>query len=75
MLTVVSLILLFATDAKVNGLIPFYAIGVFTGFSMAGFGMAKYHKRVKESGWRRRLVINRHRRGSTPRSWWRSSRS
>ena len=44
--------------AKVNGLIPFYAIGVFTGFSMAGFGMAKYHKRVKDSGWRRRLVIN-----------------
>ena len=32
---------------------------MFTGFSMAGFGMAKYHKRVKESGWKRRLVINR----------------
>ncbi len=58
-LTIVSLILLITTSAKVNGLIPFYAIGVFTGFSMAGFGMARYHKRVKESGWRRRLVINR----------------
>ena len=58
-LTVVSLILLITTRAQVNGLVPFYAIGVFTGFSMAGFGMAKYHKRVKESGWRRRLVINR----------------
>jgi amino acid transporter len=58
-LTVVSLLLLVATRAQVNGLVPFYAIGVFTGFSMAGFGMAKYHKRVKESGWRRRLVINR----------------
>jgi hypothetical protein len=32
---------------------------VFTGFTMAGFGMAKYHKRVKEPGWRRRLIINR----------------
>ena len=42
----------------VNGLIPFYAIGVFTGFTMAGFGMAKYHKRVKERGWRRRRIIN-----------------
>src|SRR6202000_860058 len=31
----------------------------FTGFAMAGFGMAKYHKRVREPGWRRRLVINR----------------
>ena len=58
-LTIVSLVLLITTEAKVNGLIPFYAIGVFTGFSMAGFGMARYHKRVKESGWRRRLVINR----------------
>jgi amino acid transporter len=58
-LTVVSLILLIVTGSEVNGLIPFYAIGVFTGFSMAGFGMARYHKRVKETGWRRRLVINR----------------
>jgi amino acid transporter len=58
-LTVVSLILLIVTKSEVNGLIPFYAIGVFTGFSMAGFGMARYHKRVKEPGWRRRLIINR----------------
>jgi len=57
-LTVVSLALLVATRAVVNGLIPFYAIGVFTGFTMAGFGMAKYHKRVKERGWRRRRFIN-----------------
>jgi amino acid transporter len=58
-LTVVSLILLVTTRAQVNGLVPFYAIGVFTGFSMAGFGMARYHKRVKEPGWKRRLIINR----------------
>jgi amino acid transporter len=57
-LTVVSLALLIAVGANVNGLIPFYAIGVFTGFSMAGFGMAKYHKRVREQGWRRRRIIN-----------------
>jgi hypothetical protein len=41
-----------------SGLIPFYAIGVFTGFAMAGFGMARYHRRTREPGWRRRLVIN-----------------
>jgi amino acid transporter len=58
-LTVVSIILLIVTRSVVNGLIPFYAIGVFTGFTMAGFGMARYHKRVKEPGWRRRLIINR----------------
>jgi amino acid transporter len=58
-LTILALSLLLAVGANTNNLVPFYAIGVFTGFSMAGFGMARYHKRVKESGWRRRLVINR----------------
>ena len=57
-LTVVSLALMLAVGANVNKLVPFYAIGVFTGFSMAGFGMSKYHLRHKERGWRRRLVIN-----------------
>ena len=27
-------------------------------FSMAGFGMAKYHRSTGKSGWRRKLVIN-----------------
>src|ERR1700759_1290756 len=57
-LTVVSLALIVAVGANVNGLVPFYAIGVFTGFSMAGFGMSKYHLRRKERGWRRKLAIN-----------------
>jgi amino acid transporter len=57
-LTVVSVTMLIVVGANVNHLIPFYAIGVFTGFSMAGFGMARYHRRVKEGGWRRRRVIN-----------------
>jgi amino acid transporter len=57
-LTVISVTMLIVVGANVNHLIPFYAIGVFTGFSMAGFGMARYHRRVKEPGWRRRRVIN-----------------
>jgi amino acid transporter len=57
-LTVISLAMLIVVGANVNHLIPFYAIGVFTGFTMAGFGMARYHKRVKERGWRRRRIIN-----------------
>jgi amino acid transporter len=57
-LTVVSLTLGLVVGFNVNSLIPFYAIGVFTGFSMAGFGMARYHIRNKEQAWRRRLVIN-----------------
>ena len=57
-LTVVSIILLWITNAKVDKLIPLYAIGVFTGFTMAGAGMAKYHLNHREDHWRRRLVIN-----------------
>ena len=57
-LTVLALALLFAVGANTNNLVPFYAIGVFTGFSMAGFGMVRYHLRQRERGWRHRLAIN-----------------
>jgi amino acid transporter len=58
LLAVLSCGLLAAVGANVNNLVPFYAIGVFTAFTMAGFGMAKYHHTTREQGWRRRLVIN-----------------
>ena len=57
-LTVAALILLLGVGAHVDKLVPFYAIGVFTGFTMAGFGMAKYHHTRQERGWRRKLAIN-----------------
>ena len=57
-LTVVSVLLLVLTKAQVDKLIPLYAIGVFTGFTMAGAGMAKYHLTHREPQWRRRFVIN-----------------
>jgi amino acid transporter len=57
-LTVLALGLLLGVGANTNSLVPFYAIGVFTGFSMAGFGMAKYHRRTREPYWRRKLAIN-----------------
>jgi hypothetical protein len=58
LLTALSLALMLVAGATVDALIAFYAIGVFTGFAMAGFGMARYHLRTREAGWRRRLVIN-----------------
>ena len=58
LLTVLSVGLMLVAGATVDALIPFYAIGVFTGFAMAGFGMARYHRRNREPGWRRKLVIN-----------------
>jgi amino acid transporter len=57
-LTALSVALLLATGGSVNALVPFYAIGVFTGFSMAGYGMTKHHLTHREPGWRRRAVIN-----------------
>ncbi len=57
-LTVVSLTLLIVVGANVNRLIPFYAIGVFTGFTMAGFGMARYHRRHRGPHWRRHFAIS-----------------
>ncbi len=57
-LTITSVALLVIKDADVNNLVPLYAIGVFTAFSMAGFGMAKYHIRHRTPGWRRRMIIN-----------------
>jgi hypothetical protein len=56
-LTVLSVTLIGVVGANVNALVPFYAIGVFTAFSMAGFGMAKYFRTHKGPGWRHKLVI------------------
>ena len=50
LLTVTAIALLVIKDADVNSLVPLYAIGVFTAFSMAGFGMAKYHTTHKRAG-------------------------
>lgn len=56
-LTAVAIVLLVATDAKVNSLVPFYAIGVFTGFTMAGLGMAKHHWTHRGPHWRRGFAL------------------
>ncbi len=57
-LAVASIALLLVTRARVASLIPLYAIGVFTGFTMAGAGMTRHHLRHKEPGWKRSVVIN-----------------
>ncbi len=58
LLTICSVALLIIRGSNVNNLVPLYAIGVFTAFAMAGFGMARYHSRRRGRGWRRRYVIN-----------------
>ncbi|HUQ64503.1 MAG TPA: APC family permease [Acidimicrobiales bacterium] len=57
-LAAASAVLVVATGAKVDRLIPLYAVGVFTSFTLSQAGMARHHIRHKEEGWRRGLAIN-----------------
>ncbi len=57
-LGVVSLTLILAFKANVTGLVSLYAIGVFTGFTMAGMGMVKRHWTHREPKWRLGVSIN-----------------
>ncbi len=57
-LTALAVALLLVTRASVNALVPFFAIGVFTAFAMAGFGMSKHHLTRREHGWRRKVIVN-----------------
>jgi amino acid transporter len=52
----IALVIIFRAD--VGRLIPFYAIGVFTSFTLSQAGMAKRHLRIREPGWRVGLLIN-----------------
>ncbi len=56
-LTVLAVALVSAVGTKVDALIPFYAIGVFTGFAMAGYGMAHHYRRHRRGRWRSGAVI------------------
>jgi amino acid transporter len=57
-LAAVSIALVLAFKAQVDGLVSLYAIGVFTGFTMAGAGMVKHHLTNKGAHWRRSVVVN-----------------
>ena len=46
------------TGGSVDAVVPLFAMGVFTGFSMAGYGMTKHHLTHRGPGWRRKLAIN-----------------
>jgi amino acid transporter len=57
-LTLLAVTLLLATGGSVNALVPLFAMGVFSAFAMAGYGMTKHHLTHRERGWRYKLVIN-----------------
>ena len=51
-------VLIIAFRAEVTLLIPLYAVGVFTGFTLSQFGMCRHHLTLREPNWQRGLVIN-----------------
>src|SRR6266542_712664 len=57
-LAIAAAALVVVTGAKVDRLIPLYAIGVFTSFTLSQAGMARHHIRLHEPGCRTGLVIN-----------------
>ncbi|MEX2293754.1 MAG: amino acid permease [Acidimicrobiales bacterium] len=57
-LAVAAMVLVVATRAEVTRLIPLYAIGVFTGFTLSQAGMTRHHLHRREPGWRKGLAIN-----------------
>jgi amino acid transporter len=57
-LTALAVTLVIVTGGSVDAVVPLFAMGVFTGFSMAGYGMTKHWLTHRGPGWRRKLVIN-----------------
>jgi len=53
-----GIFLVLITAGSVEHLVAFYALGVFTGFTLAGFGMARHSKRTRPDNWKVKYVIN-----------------
>jgi amino acid transporter len=57
-LAAAAAILLIAFGGVTTALIPLYAVGVFTSFTLSQWGMVQRHRRLKEPGWRFGAVVN-----------------
>lgn len=57
-LAVMAITLVVIFGGQIDALIPLYAVGVFTGFTLSQTGMCVHHIRIKEPRWRLNLVIN-----------------
>ena len=50
--------LLVAFHADVSALVPLFAVGLFTGFTLSQAGMVRHHRRRREPRWRSGLAVN-----------------
>ena len=57
-LALLSIVLLVVFNGSLDALIPLYAVGVFTSFTLSQAGMVVHWRRVREPGWQRSAVIN-----------------
>jgi amino acid transporter len=57
-LSLIAAGLIVAFGGDTSALIPLYAVGVFTGFTLSQAGMVLHHRTVQEKGWRRNQVVN-----------------
>jgi amino acid transporter len=57
-LAVIAMLLLIAFKASVSGLIPLYTIGVFIAFTLSQAGLVRRWVRLRERGWRIRILVN-----------------
>jgi amino acid transporter len=57
-LALLSFVLLVAARARVNSLIPLFAIGVFTGFTLSQIGLVRHWRKDRPPHWQLRAAIN-----------------
>jgi amino acid transporter len=57
-LGIAASVLVISFGGIVNALIPLYAVGVFTGFTLSQFGMLMRHRKLKEPGWQVRAFFS-----------------
>jgi hypothetical protein len=57
-LSTTAVVLEIAFGGNISKLIPLYAVGVFTGFTLSQTGMCVHHNRLRQHQWKLHLVIN-----------------
>jgi amino acid transporter len=57
-LAIIAIIVVATFNGRVEALIPLYAIGVFTAFTLSQSGMVRHWLASREPGWQRSAVIN-----------------
>ena len=57
-LAAVASVLIIVFDGDISSLIPLYAFGVFTGFTLSQAGMVRHHLKEKQPNWKVGMVIN-----------------